>query len=157
MDVYSASPWDAPYKRCLHLMPFLSSLALFSVLWTCIQPRPGTSHTNVDCIWCLICYLSPLSVCCGHAFSFICYLLPLSVCCGRVFSLTLGRLIQTLPAFYALFAGLILVIFLTEPVGLAPHNLTKPERKTMSPVKMLCQILQLYLPRFVKAANDYMM
>ena len=30
--------------------------------------------------------------------------------------------------------GLILVIFFTEPVGLAPHNLTEPERKTMSPV-----------------------
>ena len=52
--------------------------------------------------------------------------------------------------------GLILVIFFTEPVGLAPHNLTEPERKTMSPVKMLCQILQSYQPRFVKAANDYM-
>merc|ERR1712105_37606 len=35
-------------------------------------------------------------------------------------------------------AGLILVIFLTEPVGLATRNLTEPESKTMSPVKMSC-------------------
>ena len=52
--------------------------------------------------------------------------------------------------------GLILVIFFTEPAGLAPHNLTEPETKTLSPVKMLCQILQSYQPRFVKVANDYM-
>ena len=37
-------------------------------------------------------------------------------------------------------SGLILGIFLTEPVGLAPHNLTEPERKTLSPVKILYQI-----------------
>ena len=57
--------------------------------------------------------------------------------------------------FYRTLAGLILGIFLTEPVGLAPHHLTEPERKTMCPVKMLCQILQSYQPRFVKVANDY--
>ena len=45
--------------------------------------------------------------------------------------------------------GLILVISLTEPVGLAPHNLTEPEKKTMSLVKMLGQILQLHQPRFL--------
>ena len=39
--------------------------------------------------------------------------------------------------------------FFSEPVGLAPHHLTEPERKTMSPVKMLFQILQSYQPRFV--------
>ena len=52
-------------------------------------------------------------------------------------------------------AGLILVIFFTEPVGLAPQNLTEPERKTMSPVWIICQISQSYQPRFVKAAYDY--
>ena len=53
-------------------------------------------------------------------------------------------------------SGLILVIFFTELVGLAPHNFTEPGTKTMSPVKMLCQILQAYQPGLVKAANDYM-
>ena len=53
-------------------------------------------------------------------------------------------------------SGLILVISFTEPVGLAPQILTEPDRKTMSPVKMLCQILQAYQPGLVKAANDYM-
>ena len=31
--------------------------------------------------------------------------------------------------------GLILVIFLTEPAGLALHNLREPDRKTLSPAK----------------------
>ena len=42
---------------------------------------------------------------------------------------------------YLISPGLILVIFLTEPVGLAPRNLTEPDGKTMSPEKTLCQIL----------------
>ena len=53
--------------------------------------------------------------------------------------------------------GLILVILLTEPVGLAPHILTEPDRKTMSPVKMSCQILLSYQPRFLITATAYMM
>ena len=49
--------------------------------------------------------------------------------------------IKTEISHYQLKPGLILVIFFTEPVGLAPRSLTEPERKTMSPVEMLCQFL----------------
>ena len=51
VDVYSTTPWDAPHKHFPLLMPYLLSLAPFSVLWTCIQPRPGTPHTNVAWIF----------------------------------------------------------------------------------------------------------
>ena len=53
--------------------------------------------------------------------------------------------------------GLILVIFLTEPVGFASYNLIKLKSKTMSPVKMSCKFLQSHQPRFGIAATDYMM
>ena len=53
--------------------------------------------------------------------------------------------------------GLILVISLTEPVGLAPHYLTEPDRETMSPLRMLCQILSSNQSRFLITATGLMM
>ena len=41
------------------------------------------------------------------------------------------------------YAGLISMNFLTEPVGLAPHILTEPNRKTMSPVETVLQSFKI--------------
>ena len=50
--------------------------------------------------------------------------------------------------------GLNLVNFLIEPVGLAPHILTEPHGKTMSPVKTFYSIFRLYQPAFVIIVTD---
>ena len=51
-------------------------------------------------------------------------------------------------------SGLILGIFLTEPVRLAPHILTEPDGKTMSPILTVLPNFQNITPIFIIIVND---
>ena len=42
-------------------------------------------------------------------------------------------------------AGLFLVNFFTEPVGLSPHNFTEPDGKTASPAKITISVYLLIM------------
>ena len=103
----------------------------------CWRPEDGMEHSSLS-----------LCLCRWTSFIFIFFHIPSIIYSISflvfhiwffIFCFSLVPFLSASSQFYKRLSGLILVIFLTEPVGLAPHNLTEPERKTLSPVKILYQ------------------